>query len=179
MTELLNTGKRIRRFRILRGMTLKALGMAVGFSAESADIRIAQYESGTRTPKRSMIYLLAQALGVSPSTLAVPRIQSAEELCSLLIALEDECGIKLSPQSDNAAAIFESYEERSKTMKTYEVTITETLQKTVEVEAASREQAQELVEQKWNDSEYILDAEAFVGVDFNARTKERSRDYER
>lgn len=110
-------------------MTQKALGMAVGFSAESADIRIAQYESGTRTPKRSMICLLAQALGVSPSALAVPRIQSAEELCSLLIALEDECGIKLSPQSDNAAAIFESYEERSKTMKTYEVTITETLQK--------------------------------------------------
>lgn len=129
MTELLNTGKRIRRFRILRGMTQKVLGMAVGFSAESADIRIAQYESGTRTPKRSMICLLAQALGVSPSALAIPRIQSAEELCSLLIALEDECGIKLSPQSDNAAAIFESYEERSKTMKTYEVTITETLQK--------------------------------------------------
>ena len=64
-------------------------------------------------------------------------------------------------------------------MKTYEVTITETLQKTVEIEAASREQAEELVEQKWNDSEYILDAEAFVGVDFDARPKERSRDYER
>ena len=53
-------------------------------------------------------------------------------------------------------------------MKTYEVTITETLQKTVEIEAASREQAEELVEQKWNDSEYILDAEAFGGVDFDA-----------
>lgn len=43
--------------------------------------------------------------------------------------------------------------------------------KTVEVEAASRTQAQELVERKWNDSEYILDAEAFVGVDFSAREK--------
>ena len=64
-------------------------------------------------------------------------------------------------------------------MKTYEVTITETLQTTVEVEAASRAQAQELVERKWNDSEYILDAEAFVGVDFSAQEKERRRDYER
>ena len=64
-------------------------------------------------------------------------------------------------------------------MKTYEVTITETLQKTVEVEAASREQAEEFVEQKWNDSEYILDADSFVGVDFSARSNERSRDYER
>ena len=50
---------------------------------------------------------------------------------------------------------------------------------TVEVEAATREQAQELVERKWNDSEYILDAEAFKGVDFSAREKERRRDYER
>lgn len=64
-------------------------------------------------------------------------------------------------------------------MKTYEVTITETLQKTVEVEAASREQAQELVERKWNDSEYILDADSFKGVDFSARANERRRDYER
>mgnify|MGYP002729186783 FL=1 len=105
MTELLNTGKRIRRFRILRGMTQKALGMAVGFPAESADIRIAQYESGARTPKQNLLCQIAQALGISPSALAVPRIQNAEELCSLLIALEDECGIKLSLQSDNAAAI--------------------------------------------------------------------------
>ena len=64
-------------------------------------------------------------------------------------------------------------------MKTYEVTITETLQKTVEVEANSREEAERLVEQKWNDSEYILDADFFVGVDFSARTNERSSDYER
>ena len=46
MTELLNTGKRIRRYRILCGMTQKALGIAVGFPQETADVRIAQYESG-------------------------------------------------------------------------------------------------------------------------------------
>lgn len=64
-------------------------------------------------------------------------------------------------------------------MKTYQVTITETLQKTVEIEANSREEAERLIEQKWNDSEYILDADSFVGVDFSARTNERTRDYER
>lgn len=64
-------------------------------------------------------------------------------------------------------------------MKTYQVTITETLQKTVEVEANSKEEAEELVERKWNDSEYILDAEAFVGVDFSAVCQQRSREYER
>ena len=35
-------------------------------------------------------------------------------------------------------------------MKTYEITITETLQKTVEVEANSREEAERRVEENWN-----------------------------
>ena len=64
-------------------------------------------------------------------------------------------------------------------MKTYEVTITETLQKTVTVEADSRKEAERQVEENWNNSEYILDADSFVGVDFSARTNERSREYER
>ena len=109
MTELLNMGKRIRHFRILRGMTQKALGIAVGFPESSADVRIAQYESGARTPKRELLCQLAAVLGVSPSRLAVPRIKNSEELCSLLAALEDECGIELSPRSEKAKAIYQSY----------------------------------------------------------------------
>lgn len=62
MSELMNTGMRIQHFRILRGMTQKALGVAVGFPRESTDIRIAQYESGVRTPKHSLICSLAQTL---------------------------------------------------------------------------------------------------------------------
>lgn len=114
MTELLNVGKRIKRFRISCGMTQKALGIAVGFPQETADVRIAQYESGARTPKQNLLCQMAQVLGVSPSALAVPRIRSTEELYSLLLALEEEHGIVLSPKSDNAKAIYESHGERSK-----------------------------------------------------------------
>lgn len=64
-------------------------------------------------------------------------------------------------------------------MKTYEVTITETLQKTVTVEADSREETERQVEENWNNSKYILDADSFVGVDFAVKTNERSREYER
>lgn len=113
MTDLLNTGKMIRRYRVLRGMTQKVLGMAVGFPQETADVRIAQYESGARTPKQNLLYKMAQALGVPPSALAVPRIRSNEELFNLLTALEDECGIVFSPQSDNAKMIYESHRERT------------------------------------------------------------------
>ena len=105
----MSPGRRIRHYRMLRGMTQKALGVAVGFPESSADVRIAQYESGARTPKRELLCRLAAALGVSPSQLAVPRIKNSEELCSLLAALEDECGIELSPRSENAKAIYQSY----------------------------------------------------------------------
>jgi transcriptional regulator with XRE-family HTH domain len=42
-------GERIRFFRNLKGMTQKFLGVKVGFPEKTADIRLAQYESGTRT----------------------------------------------------------------------------------------------------------------------------------
>lgn len=109
MVELLNMGKRIRHFRMLRGMTQKALGIAVGFPQETADIRIAQYESGMRTPKQGLVCFLAQALDVSPFALAIPRIKSGEELCHLLFALEDECGLVLYTQPvDSTGEINES-----------------------------------------------------------------------
>ena len=44
-------GERIRFIRNLRGMTQKWLGQAVGFPEKTADVRMAQYESGSRTPR--------------------------------------------------------------------------------------------------------------------------------
>ena len=48
-------GERIRFIRNLRGMTQKFLGLQVGFSGRTADIRMAQYESGSRTPKADLV----------------------------------------------------------------------------------------------------------------------------
>lgn len=53
-------------------------------------------------------------------------------------------------------------------MKTYKVTITEILQRTVEVKADSTAEAECAAEEKWNDSEYILSAEDFVRAEFSA-----------
>ena len=55
-------GERIHFFRILRGMTQKYLGTIVGFPERSADVRLAQYETGTRKPKAELTAALAQAL---------------------------------------------------------------------------------------------------------------------
>lgn len=50
-------------------------------------------------------------------------------------------------------------------MNEYKITITETLQKTVTVEAESREEAEQKVNDAWRRAEYILDAEDFQGVE--------------
>ena len=96
MHSFMSSGKCIRRFRLKRGMTQKALGMAVGFPAKTADIRLAQYESGARTPKHELLCALAQTLEVPVSALEVPYIKSRDELKQLLQALEDEYGLTVT-----------------------------------------------------------------------------------
>ena len=88
-------GERISFFRNLRGMTQKYLGMQVGFPEKSADVRLAQYETGTRTPKADMTAALANMLDVSPSALSVPDIDSYIGLMHTLFTLEDRYGLKV------------------------------------------------------------------------------------
>ena len=46
--------------------------MQVGFPEKTADIRMAQYESGSRTPKADLTNSLAEVFGVSTSALPYP-----------------------------------------------------------------------------------------------------------
>ena len=86
-------GERIRFFRNLRGMTQKYLGPRVGFPGKTADIRMAQYESGSRSPKAELTENLAGVLGVSPLALSVPDIDSYLGLMHTLFTLEDRYGL--------------------------------------------------------------------------------------
>lgn len=51
-------------------------------------------------------------------------------------------------------------------MKKFDVEITETLQRTVSVEAVSQEEAEKIVTEAWNNEDYVLDSTDFVSVDF-------------
>ena len=86
-------GERIHFFRLLRGMTQKYLGMTLGFPEKSADVRLAQYETGSRTPKADLTAALAQVLDVSPHALSVPDIDSYVGLMHTLFTLEDRYGL--------------------------------------------------------------------------------------
>ena len=66
--------------------------------------------------------------------------------------------------------------------KQYRVLITETLQKTVIVEAASEQEAHQRVSDAWKNAEYILDADHFQGVEFHVlgesdRTEDKRLDH--
>ena len=77
-------------------MTQKYLGMALGFPEKSADVRLAQYETGSRTPKADLTVALAEVLDVSPHALSVPDIDSYVGLMHTLFTLEDNYGLKIS-----------------------------------------------------------------------------------
>jgi hypothetical protein len=50
----------------------------------------------------------------------------------------------------------------------YKVRITETLQRLVSVEADSEEHAELIVSENWRNSQYILGADDFLGVEFHS-----------
>ena len=89
-------GERIHFFRTMRGMTQKYLGMSVGFPERSADVRLAQYETGSRKPKADLTASLAQVLDVAPQALDVPDIDSEIGLMHTLFTLEDIYGLTVS-----------------------------------------------------------------------------------
>ena len=82
----------------------------------------------------------------------------------------DECD-KSTVSGDLTSAKDENGEEEDtmKNMKKFDVTITETLELVVrDIYANSAAEAEEIVRKQWKNAEHILDADTFVGVEFNA-----------
>ena len=82
-------GDRIKRIRNFRKMTMKELGMAVGFDENSADVRIAQYENNSRRPKEELLRKIAGALDVSYESLADATMDDASGILHALFELDD------------------------------------------------------------------------------------------
>ena len=77
---MITIGTRVKYLRLKHGMTMKYLEQQVGFPVASADVRIAQYESGNRTPKADLIQKLADVLGVPSEYLSTPIPSSPSEI---------------------------------------------------------------------------------------------------
>ena len=98
-------GERIRFFRKLNKMTQRELGEKLGFVETSADIRMAQYESGKRTPKQDLVEKLAEIFDVDPATLNIPNVESQKGLMKTFFALEDIYGLTVEHLEDGGVAV--------------------------------------------------------------------------
>ena len=83
------TGDNIRRYRKAKGFTQAQLADAVGLT-EGA---IRHYESGIRAVKPELLEKIAKALEVSEGALKDYGVETAGDLMSLLVRLEDSFGI--------------------------------------------------------------------------------------
>lgn len=87
-------GDRIRFFRRKIGMTQRELGMAMGFSPLTAEVRVSQYENGSRRPKPGALATLASVFGVAPAAMEIPDIEDSAKLMQTLFAMEDRYALK-------------------------------------------------------------------------------------
>ena len=83
-------GARIRKIRMFRNITQKELGRRLGYGESSADVRIAQCESGQRTPKQETLIRIAEILEVDVRNFLSPGIATMDELMETLFWMDEE-----------------------------------------------------------------------------------------
>lgn len=65
-------GQRLKRIRNYRDLTMKQLGTKINIPERQADVRISQYESDHKTPRKDIIEKLANILDVNEFALDTP-----------------------------------------------------------------------------------------------------------
>ncbi len=83
-------GDKIKIIREFRGMTQKELGIELGFSPKTAQIRVAHYETGFRVPKKDIVIKLCDALNIHPFTLGTDYESEFVHLMETLFWTEEE-----------------------------------------------------------------------------------------
>lgn len=105
----MSTGENIKRIRNIRGITQKELGIAVGFEEDSASPRIAQYETGSRTPREPLLKKMAEVLQVDQRNIVIPTGYKEEDMIYRLLVLEDyfpEMGLERNVQTGDVVINF-------------------------------------------------------------------------
>lgn len=79
----------------------------MGFPQKSTNIRMAQYESGSRTPKEDLVKALAGVLEVSPLTLRIPEIDSELGFIHTLFVIEDLHSVRVEKSENEVHIVFD------------------------------------------------------------------------
>lgn len=86
-------GGKIKRIRELKGLTQKELGIKCGFSASTADVRIAQYEGGKKIPREKALKDIAEALEIYEGALFDADFLPLNNMYHALFDIEDFHGL--------------------------------------------------------------------------------------
>jgi len=87
-------GTRLNYLRKLRSMTMKALGMRMGFDEKAASCRIAQWEQGFRNLSPESAESLARILNVAPERLAQTPENPVDALIEYFLWLDEEHNVE-------------------------------------------------------------------------------------
>ena len=68
----------------------------MGFTENTSDVRIAQYEKDHKHPKDNALLKMAHILNISPNVLRAPDIESPGRVMHTLFALEDMYGLTVT-----------------------------------------------------------------------------------
>ena len=109
-------GEKIKKYRLLKGWTQKELGLAVGFSAATADSRIRKYESDLMTPKDDMRAKLAAALDVDLSSISDIDIATYEDVMQALFLFEESFGMDIKTMDGKTILVFDNHNENIRTL---------------------------------------------------------------
>ncbi|MBA4699582.1 MAG: helix-turn-helix transcriptional regulator [Ruminococcus sp.] len=80
---MITFGEKLKHLRTKKYLTQKQLGLLLGFCESCANIRIAQYESGNRTPKEETMKKLTKELGIPLEILTTPILSEPAEYSAI------------------------------------------------------------------------------------------------
>lgn len=83
-------GERIKRIRTFRRLTQRKLGLNLGYEERNADVRVAQYESGYRVPKKDTLMEIAGILNVNYINFITEAPGCAEDIMQTFFWLDED-----------------------------------------------------------------------------------------
>lgn len=105
--HIMTLGEKIKKYRLMKNLTQKDLGIKVGFSASTADSRIRKYEKDIMAPKNDIRQKIADALDIDLSALSDINIESYEDIMQILFLFEENLGMEIERKDGKTHLIFD------------------------------------------------------------------------
>lgn len=100
----METGKKIKLIRAMRGLTQKQLGELSGIH----EVAIRKYELGKNLPKEEQLKKIADALNVNVNSLLEFNIEADGDVLPLLFAIDDKFSMEIKDSEDGIGLFFDN-----------------------------------------------------------------------